>query len=509
MAKSASANRRNDDNKINIGIKITLIAVAVLCVFMLGYTLVDSMGIMDRNTTAMTVGEDEISVSELNQYYHTTRNGFLSQYGSMLSMYGYTLDSTFDMQTSMFDSTKTWKQYFLEQAKSAAEEVSLLYNEAKAAGYTMSADDQAQYDLYMETLKDAAEENNMSVKKYCKALYGNGTKLSDVEAYYQKRVLTAGYYNTIVEGFGIDDAAIDTYYAENPDDYDQLNFYSYDVEYETVTYKADSTEEGAAKSEEEAKQRTEDNKAIAKQEADKLMALLKADGSNFDEVFADYENVELEKFTTAKGQTTVSAVDTESATGEWLGGDRKAGDMTVIDNETASAMTVMLYLDRALSDDYTVAVRHTLVAFETLAEDATEEEVKAYEAANEGKKGEAEALYEEWKAAGATEEGFIELAKEHSADSNASQGGIYTGVYVGQMTQAFEDWCFDETRQPGDHGIVETEYGYHIMYFVENEGPSYRSAIRSTLTDTKYSEYLEGIREKVEVTFNDKAISLM
>ena len=121
MAKSASANRRNDENKINPGIKLTLIVVAILCVVMLVYSVCQSMGVLDRNTTAMTVGEDDISVTQLNQYYHTTRNGFLNQYGSYLSMYGYDLSSAaFDMQNCMFDSTKTWKEYFMEEAVNSA-----------------------------------------------------------------------------------------------------------------------------------------------------------------------------------------------------------------------------------------------------------------------------------------------------------------------------------------------------------------------------------------------------
>ena len=33
------------------------------------------------------------------------------------------------------------------------------------------------------------------------------------------------------------------------------------------------------------------------------------------------------------------------------------------------------------------------------------------------------------------------------------------------MVQAFNDWLFDPSRKPGDTDIVETEYGYHIMYF--------------------------------------------
>ena len=73
MAKSTGANKRNDENKIGLGIKLTFVVVALLCVVMLVYSVVDSTGMLDRNTTAMTVGEDEISVSELNMYYQTVR----------------------------------------------------------------------------------------------------------------------------------------------------------------------------------------------------------------------------------------------------------------------------------------------------------------------------------------------------------------------------------------------------------------------------------------------------
>lgn len=508
MAKSAGANRRTDENKINPGIKITLIVVALLCVVMLAYSAVDALGIIDRNTTAMTVGEDEITVTELNQYYHTTRNGFLNQYGDYLSMYGYDLynAAAFDMQPSLFDSNKTWKEYFLIEAQAAAEEVSLLAQEANKAGYTMTAEDQEQYDLYMESLKSAAEANNMSVAKYCKALYGAGTKVSDVESYYQKRVLSAGYYNTVLEGFGIDDAAIDAHYAENGDDYDELTYFLYDVDYKTYTYSASSTEEGAPKSEDEAKQLTAAEKEAAKKDAAAL--LNKLNGSNFDEVCAAYD--EAETFKTAEAQSVVSEIDGKTVVGAWLLDEsRKAGDTAVLDDEDNSSMTLIQYVGRALSDDYTVAVRHALVAFESAGADATDEEKAAVEAANAAKKGEAEALYEEWKSAGATEEAFIELAKEHSADSNAAQGGIYTGVFQGQMVTEFNDWCFDESRKPGDHGIVETSYGYHLMYFVENEGLSYRGDIKDALQAEQYNEYLNGLKETSSTTYNAKALNLM
>ncbi len=72
-----------------------------------------------------------------------------------------------------------------------------------------------------------------------------------------------------------------------------------------------------------------------------------------------------------------------------------------------------------------------------------------------------------WKAGEATEESFAALANENSEDPGSStNGGLYEDVYPGQMVDTFDAWCFDEARQPGDTGIVKTDYGYHVMYFV-------------------------------------------
>ena len=58
------------------------------------------------------------------------------------------------------------------------------------------------------------------------------------------------------------------------------------------------------------------------------------------------------------------------------------------------------------------------------------------------------------------------MAGEYSEDPGSkSKGGLYTGVTQGYMVEEFNDWIFDETRKPGDYGLVKTSIGYHIMYF--------------------------------------------
>lgn len=129
-----------------------------------------------------------------------------------------------------------------------------------------------------------------------------------------------------------------------------------------------------------------------------------------------------------------------------------------------------------------VSVRHVLLRPEDPENDGVYTD-EAWEACRR----QAQELYDEWRKTG-TEDAFIQLAADHSADGNAASGGIYTDVYPGQMVETFNDWCFDDSRQSGDSGIVETQYGCHIMYFVEQQEEIYwQEAIRHDyLTEQSY-----------------------
>jgi len=81
---------------------------------------------------------------------------------------------------------------------------------------------------------------------------------------------------------------------------------------------------------------------------------------------------------------------------------------------------------------------------------------------------EAEKLLEQWQE-DPTEEHFAEMAAEHSADSSASDGGLIAGIYAGRTVKNFDAWSFDEGRKYGDCGVVKTEYGYHLIYFVQSQ----------------------------------------
>ena len=188
---------------------------------------------------------------------------------------------------------------------------------------------------------------------------------------------------------------------------------------------------------------------------------------------------------------------------DWLAGNRKAGDVAYFANttdETVNGYYVVLF--QGMNDNTMTLknVRHILVAPEHVhaegEEHAAGETYSAQELAEA--KAAAEEILASWKAGEATEESFAALANEKSADGDGVSGGLYENVYPGQMVDAFESWCFDEGRKPGDTGIVETEYGYHVMYFVGESGTNYRdflieNQLRSADLESWYTEAVSAV----------------
>ena len=127
-------------------------------------------------------------------------------------------------------------------------------------------------------------------------------------------------------------------------------------------------------------------------------------------------------------------------------------------------------------DTHVVDARHILVAFET------DEEGNVTEEANAAAKEEAQKLYDQWQADGGTEEAFAALATANTDDTaTAASGGLCANIAPGDTVTAFNDWIFAEGRQAGDCELVETEFGWHVVYFVQEGGLLWKLAAESDL----------------------------
>ncbi len=128
------------------------------------------------------------------------------------------------------------------------------------------------------------------------------------------------------------------------------------------------------------------------------------------------------------------------------------------------------------------AVRHILISPEGGTTDEETGETTYTEEEWAACLAKAEQLLADWKAGEATEESFAALVADNTDDGgSASTGGLYESIYKGSgMVEPFETWSIDMTRKEGDTGLVKTEFGYHIMYFVSGE-PHWKNAAQTQL----------------------------
>lgn len=153
------------------------------------------------------------------------------------------------------------------------------------------------------------------------------------------------------------------------------------------------------------------------------------------------------------------------------------------------------------SDTPNVNVRHILITPEDTEDEASWAEAEST----------ANTLLAVWQSGEATEESFAALATENTEDpGSAENGGLYEDVYPGQMVEAFNDWCFDSARQPGDTAVVKTEYGYHIMYFVSQSDTLYwKEETKSHMLMEKTMAAIEEIQSKYELQYDLTKVALV
>lgn len=65
---------------------------------------------------------------------------------------------------------------------------------------------------------------------------------------------------------------------------------------------------------------------------------------------------------------------------------------------------------------------------------------------------------------------FANLAFKYSQDTGSNfNGGLYTDVYEGLFIDEINEWCFDESRHPGNMTMLKSDIGYHLIYFCERK----------------------------------------
>lgn len=489
---------------------VVMILVVAIALGSVGFNWYNASGIPARNTTALTVGDYKLSNADLNYYFIDSVNSFYEDayeqyttYTTLAVQMYYGLDLTKPLNAQYYNETtgETWADYFLNDAITYAEATYSLYAKAMEAGFALSEEEQTTLNASLASATAVAGlRGYKSLDAYLKAYYGNGADEESYVKYYTVNAIADAYYSAYADSLTYTQDQIDEYNAENYD-----SFSSFDYSYYYINCKSFLPED--VKDTDATEEQREAARAAAEAAANDL-----AKSTNLDILNKNIANMEINKDSTSAAATEINGTGIGSVATlykDWItDSSRKANDITVVeyesdsdDDELVDGYYVVLFEGRKDFNEKMRSVRHILIAFEGGTKD-DDGNTTYSDAERQAARDVAQKLYDQWVADGATEEGFIALVKDNSDDpGSSSNGGLYENVYEGYMVEAFNDWMFDAARQPGDHGIVETEIGCHLMYFVCEQDRSYRDlSIEYTLRSIDAGEWYEALLDSVTST---------
>ncbi len=492
-----------------VAVMVLLLVVAIV----VGVTrTIANSGLREKNTVAVTLGDHKVSNAELNYFFVDAVNQYYSSNGSYAAYFGLNVSAPLDQQVLDETTGETWADNFLNTAKNNARSVYALCDAAAEAGYTLPEAQAKNIETALLNVElYAAMYGYSDGESYLKAMYGPGASEKGYEAYCSKTALANSYLAAYADSLTYDDAALRAKESENFAAYSSYTYNTYYLaasrfleggtvgEDGNTTYSQEEKDASVAAAEEAAKSLT--GEEITSLEA--LDAAIAALPVNAESTSAA---------TTAYTDTLYSSVS--SVYSEWLTAEeRKEGDLTYIaststttDENGTETTTVngyyVIYFIGANDNTFPLAnVRHILVAFEGGVTDSATGAVVYSDQEKAFAKTEADDILAQWLAGDATEDSFAALANEKSADGDGTTGGLYEDIYPGQMVVNFNDWCFAEGRKAGDYGIVESEYGYHVMYYVGDSDLTYRDyQIENILRNADLEAWNTALVEAVTVT---------
>ena len=522
------------------------IVIAVLIIGAIALSFFASSGVVARNTVLISTDNYDVDANMITYYENQVLSNVFNQYFSYYYQYFYSGDyqSAYNAAQQAI-AGQTLKSYY-SSAIESLKEILTLCEAAKAEGISLEAEDVETVDATMEQYDGIIAQT-----------FGTGVKKSDIRKAVELQVLATKYYNayTEKESDAVTESDIKEFMEKNKADFYVVDYLSAELSVLSDDYTDDKEGFAAAKAlvdeyvaklegattvdefktalieytvktEFDELAATEIDSAIMPDQAtlntyeqeimDGIVALL-VNGVSLDLAGGEEGSVEaaLNTITTTLVTTCKTAVDSAAAEqayteehnheGEeadheepsaealWLSAsDRKVGDTYKTSSSDDTEYTYTVYMvseELHVIDDMTKNVGHILI--EAREGTATEEETAAAKA-------KAEELLAEYLAGDKTEESFETIGLENTDDSNV----FYDNVLEGKMVEEFNDWLFDETRVVGDTGVVQTEFGFHVMLY---RGEELLSDVNATvgIVNEKYTAFLEANKSKV--TVNEKA----
>lgn len=513
LAQSAKKSQKKSEKSKAAAKIVKMVVAIVLAVVVAGgivWKVLDDTAAIKKNTTVFSLGDDiRVSEVEFTYYYSQYLNNIYS-YAQQYAMYGMNIgiDSTKSPDEQNYGTDADGKEmllsdYLKNETISALQTYKILYAEAIKAGYKLTDDEQKSIDDQVEELRNTAAENKYSLNAYLKASYGKGINEKFLRKQLEMQNIVSRYQSDTSKKLTDSYSAADikAVYDKDHSAYNAVDARTLSFAIETLTAKDGETSEQLA-----ARQKAAAAKVKAEAEAAlKACTSEKAFLEQAKKKNSSTENYDAESATALNeaAKSTITSYVSEDAAKWAFDSARKAGDVKLFEvgSDGNVSSYVILYINKGSYAPMASNVRHILISFTDNASsssEATDEQKKAAKAS-------ADKIYKEWQSGAKTEDSFAALAKEKSKDTgSAADGGLISGITSSaNYVESFRNWATDSSRKVGDTGIVESEYGYHIMYYSGSDY-AWKSAIRSTKASEDFEKQLDELEGSDEYKLNKK-----
>ena len=491
-----------------------MLLIVVIALGVLGVRAVNNSGIIQKSTIAATIGENKVNtvdfnyyyIDAINEYYNNIYTQFSDQAETYLTAIGLDSSKPLDQQVQDEQSGKTWADYFLDTALENAKLDYTMYALVVKDNFELPEEDRSNLDHIEHNLQTYATLYGYSkADQYLRAVYGFGSDTDSYTEYCERSAIADAYVVAHNDNLTYTDADIREYEKDKEDTYNSYNYHSAYLSYTDFREGGTTGEDG--------KTTYTDEENEAARAAAKVAAEQMATATSLDELkqFAAEVKVNKDSEVVVNEEKDKLYTNINAALAKWLADDsRKEGEIGVIANESTTTdedgneTTVVngYYVAMFGSEDDNIQkmgdVRHLLVEFEC-AEEGEHDHEEFSDEEKAAAKNEAEGYLKTWNEGEKTEETFIALVKEHSDDTSAAEGGLFENIHKNaEYVPSFRNWAVDASRKPGDCEIIESEYGYHLMYYVGDSEMNYRDymiteEMRTEDHETWYNEIVEAI----------------
>ena len=526
-AKQAKKSPKLSKSKKIAGKVIAILLAVVVALGAVGGVL--SFFGVPQKVLKVSIGDSDysFSVAEFNYYYyntwynyHSTAYQYESYYGegmgASLTGYDYTKAPTeqeyTDDMVAMTGLTledlgnpenPTWSDAFTYAAISNILQVKFGAQKAKEAGITLTEAQESEIENYIKDARDTAKSNDYSLDRWLHSQIGKGLSEDLVYEIQTNAYLATAYYEKLEKDTtnAITSDEINAEYNKNPDFYDIFSARIYTMSAVEVKVKDDATAEEKKAAEEKSATETKakaDSFINAVTDEESFIKAAQAAILNED----NKSEIKAEESTKAEniGYSDLEAVSEDLA--KWAFDDtRKVGDKASFANGDGSY--TLIYLTALPHKDTSASsndIRHILVKFDE-KKDADGNAVALTSAEKAKYKEEAQKILDEFKK-NPTIENFAELTKKYTDDVDSTgkpnNDGLYENVADdGQYVEAFTKWAVDSSRKPGDTGIVETEYGFHVMYYVEANDDAWYASVKNAIFAKEYAAVTDDVLAEI------------